>query len=678
MGRPTADFLDTGIEELNALLTRNKEAGIALPKIEGTASSAIVIKGEIGTGKSVLASILASNLHYRKSNGFLLFSVYFSFTQPSSGLYNYINDILDRPPPTKPNSNKDTSQNSIKSSPPRPYPLIVSPKTARRISETDGVAVLHRCLVDNLALLRTPPFASASASQEGDIWKRLREYTENFNRSGEWVIGAKVEDIAPEYLMTSNLSQKADQPVRILPVVFVDPINFFFDYRDSRMTISELFATFRVLKWPLIATLEDVEIAANEPYCQLASYVEFESDAVLELAIRATPYVRRTIEVKKSRNSQPIYGPQAYRIDSRKHSLSNIPSSWQGEKHPGFLIFRSIHWYLSRSRKRYSSEERYYSGMHHFDDILTVGMEPGMEPPLALPPDAFILVRGKKGGHKLSVAFNLLVAGLWDVRRKEEDIKESESTMLLSLGEETSIDVSNIALAWSGTGANTKDNANNIQKIERTKDSLSRDKDEAQEVGEKVIINEWFWKPLDAEVKLTKLIEVTFKPGYLSPEEFLWVVESLAEEYQPSRLLVENTAHLRMRFPELHKETMLFPALSSLTHSKQIMLIVTDVLGDGSDEELSYGLAACADYIVHLEQIQEIKEYADTLEKGMPGRTYRKEQTWFRMLVSNIRGKNYFRVPYAVTVSLRNDQNTLFLVKLGPSMSDNASTNTET
>ncbi len=76
------------------------------------------------------------------------------------------------------------------------------------------------------------------------------------------------------------------------------------------------------------------------------------------------------------------------------------------------------------------------------------------EKPALLPPDAFILVHGKKGGHKLSVAFNILVAGLWDRRKasaENNEIVMSNSVMLLSMGEETRIQVNRIALAVPNT-----------------------------------------------------------------------------------------------------------------------------------------------------------------------------------------------------------------------------------
>src|SRR5437762_661547 len=86
-------FLSTGIPELNDLLTRDVDRGIGVPEdsritcsTSGIASSTLVIEGTTGAGKSVLATVLASNLHLQPYQNAHVVCVYFSFAQSSKDL----------------------------------------------------------------------------------------------------------------------------------------------------------------------------------------------------------------------------------------------------------------------------------------------------------------------------------------------------------------------------------------------------------------------------------------------------------------------------------------------------------------------------------------------------------------------------------------------------------------
>src|SRR5688572_13744056 len=111
MNTNTRSYFDTLIPELNELLTRDPSKGLAVPTLVGAASSTLAIKGSTGCGKSVLATVLAYNLHYQLTSSppaadlaseevVLPFVFYFSFAQPSQGLRIYIDTIL-QPSPTR-------------------------------------------------------------------------------------------------------------------------------------------------------------------------------------------------------------------------------------------------------------------------------------------------------------------------------------------------------------------------------------------------------------------------------------------------------------------------------------------------------------------------------------------------------------------------------------------------
>ena len=627
-------FLNTGLDEFNDLLTGKKDGGIAMPGRGGIRSSSLLIKAPAGARKSVLASFLAYNLHTQpqeeRQSGqpaklILPFVVYFSFAQPAIELRTYIKEII-------------ASEGNVD------FPLILSPTESRMSVDGDGLAALQRCLVDQLTQIIPYTHRNPTKDEEFPTFSRsdLIPLVNKFKESSQWDVG----------LSEADRSAAGDQKGEILPIIVVDPVNHFFDYRDTRATIATLFQTFRILGWPIILTLEDPGAAATEIRRQWASDVEFEADVVLNLSVQTEPYTRRRIEVTKSRHASPRFGIQPYRIEqSRLVRGNSMP--WETSR-PGVMIYKSTHWVISdsRTKKNETPNNAYYSGIARFDRILREGVDQVKE---SLPKDAMILVGGQKGGHKLTLAFNLLVVGLWSY--DERPARDRAGALLLSFGEETGIHVPDIALAYTqdldvnAPGENSgRSNGDNISWIR-----------EPEELNcKKIIIKKWSpGKKVGMNEDLAKeflpLIEITFKPGYLSPEEFLWIVDSMIQHYQPNRVLVDNTAHLRMRFPALAREEMLFPAISSLTQAANVMLIIINVSGEGSDDKLTYGLEAAADYVVDLDRLEDDDQpRLDAVEVAGPNvRTWAQiiGLTWAKLSVRNVRDKNYNKTSYAMTVA---------------------------
>jgi hypothetical protein len=152
------------------------------------------------------------------------------------------------------------------------------------------------------------------------------------------------------------------------------------------------------------------------------------------------------------------------------------------------------------------------------------------------------------------------------------------------------------------------------------------------------------------------LVQQAVKPGYITPDEFLWVVDILIKRHNPTRLLIDNTAHLRIRFPKLHEQTMLVPAISSYTRSLGIMLIVIDVTGEGSNEKLSYGLSAAADFVFEMEALTKEEHGRPQLHAGLGLVRQRMQnsdgdRTWAKLSISNVRGQGHRRWVQAITVA---------------------------
>ena len=658
-------FLDTGDDELNALLTRGTEGnrqGIPLPGPGPIESSILVVKGDTGTGKTVFASNLAFNLHNTASGTgegrILPFCVYFSFGQSAQSVRGII-DALRR---------DGGGGTGI----PVYYPCIVTADLPALELAGQGLPLLRRLLVEALGPLSDPFAPDGGLPDFGSYVNHLKR-----------VSGL---DVAEEEVVGT------DEAPKRLPVVFVDPINYFFDIADTRPTIADLFRLFRTWPWPFVVTLEDPAGAPNSVSAELARAVEFEADTILHLTYESTPYARRYVEVLKSRFAQPIFGRHTFRIDGPSHSLKDvwiIKSKSERSKtddhasdapdvrlksivndqkvfrHPGVLIFRSIHWYNSRSWPRVPPSAhrddvrppRYHTGIVELDYALNgepFALEAHDEPPTPLPLNSSLLVCGAKGGHKLAFAFNLLVAGLWDTRtRVEEDgderVPESESALLVSFGEQGSADPRRVALADSLLSGNPECNS---PKLGRLQEVDRRDSQAAKEVGPKLIVSKW---APEVETTGQKLIEAHFRPGYLGVDEFLWAMEGLVDGYRPSRVLIDSTAHLRTRFPGLYAEPMLFTALSGLVRSRGAMLITIDVTGKGHDKALSYGVAASADYVIELGRLRGkvvvLRDSGDWRERlRQRGVEDPERLNWAKMTLGNVRGKKYGRFAHAVGV----------------------------
>jgi hypothetical protein len=662
-------FLDTGIPHLNDLLTRYRHRGIALPTDGGFASSTTVIKGAAGAGKSVLTSIISYNIHGRpifnqgKNESiptselplpFLPVVIYFSYAQPARGIYRYLAEVLA----TKPSHF---------------LPIILSPKYSLGTPDLGGISALRRSLISSLSPFRILPFEpydrTAIKSKKKQLLNpdslvhkldsKFEHCLNHLTESDIWQLGKERESL--NTALSNGWSNKLPDDAKLVPIVVIDPINFFFDYRDSRSAISDLISTFRTLKWPLIMTLEDSGNSSEGNHRQLTSYVEFEADLVIELTVCSEPHIRRSIEITKSRNMQPRFGKQMYRIEKPDHAFSNIfPKADNSQKgdpncHPGFMIFPSIHWVLSRSYDRNDNPGwTFRSGISELDKVLDKKTT-GESVNRYLPPDASVLIRGEKGGHKLPLSFNILVRGLLD-----RGVDEGPGTvMLICLGEETYMTIPEIPLASSFTSEGDDAQYNNSENIY----FKSKPEDLPAIKQSKVMCHKWeACSHVDDEFS-GRLIEVTFKPGYLTPEEFLWVVGNLVQQHKPNRVMIDNTAHLRMRFPDLFNEKMLFPALSCMAKDKNqpFMLIVTDVTGKGSWEELSYGLAAGADVVIDVAPITK-EEYSDNeaLRKALKSPILKNEEImkvvgekapiWSKISVSNVRGKQYVRKRHALTV----------------------------
>ena len=660
-------FLNTRISAFNELFSRDPRFGIPFPDGDVVPSAITVIKGEAGCGKSVISSVLASNLllqhpvYYKDYTVNLdkkcrILPIYFTFSQPANGIRNYINSFL---------SYTDEAGQWHAPDSKRHHPPILFPKARDRVWSSEGLKVLERQILQVLA-----PFQSEHADTKSTLKDKLERL-----RGTEF------------YNVSCDLDVRSLEECKIVPFIIIDSINYFFNFDDSRTAVASLINSFRLLQWPVLLTLEHTNVEVGGRQSELEYLVGFEADIVLELSQAHEFTARRTMAISKSRLTQPLPGKYQYRIESEGHSLREVPSEltysidWSGpdggravaRHNPGLFIFPSIHKFLSDARDRKKDVVSRKAGIPALDLALGSGTNNGIES------DAFVVVRGDRGRHKLSVAFNLLVAGLWADRRP---------VIMFSLGEELDDGSSRIALAGrtmylpldeEGQPAGevrVRDRECNRDHIRRIIPPSGEPECVLSKAGilanqhpkTKIFISTPEWrdgKKPDLEVESglrPMLVEIELKPGHTSVSEFLWIFENMVHHFEPSRVLFENTAHLAIRFPELSKQPLLFPALNSLARNRNFMLIVHDITGSGSNESLSYGVAASADYVLNLGYYEDFNmELNDsTRDWNEFSRFYAHyEESRIRvdkgavltaMSLNNIRGRNYVNIPMSVGI----------------------------
>ena len=152
-------------------------------------------------------------------------------------------------------------------------------------------------------------------------------------------------------------------------------------------------------------------------------------------------------------------------------------------------------------------------------------------------------------------------------------------------------------------------------------------------MDKKIIINKWGAFIHDEEnkqpVTCRKIVVMSFRPGCISPEQFLQLVENVLEKGEFSRVLFDSTAMIGSRFPLLAAAGLFLPALIRLFKSRNMISIFLNPTGDGSDESLSFGLKNLADYTIDIGGIdRDGKEALDAKQ-------YR------RISIDNTRNRNF-------------------------------------
>ncbi len=481
-------------------------------------------------------------------------------------------------------------------------------------------------------------------------------------------------------------------------VLFIDSLNIS-DENIKREQIWELFQNYKKYNILTFIFLEDYLESCTNKVKQINMDCEFLSDVVIQLSEKyRLNYHTWEIKITKKHYGPQTYGWHQYKICKPGHGLSNL------DKSKGIVVYPSIHRYLSGLRHAippHRKENYVHSGITHLDEIFQG--EKGKITTESMPPDSCIVIRGIKGGHKLPLGLNLLLGGLWKVSADNLVVADKDVLIIL-LDEEANIDIPKAAIAKNShlftsnvidsekyNGIETLDNSNWIKWVNNdgiptdTEECESRKKEckwqdickEVYSSGKKVFFKK-FCARIGEEKEHSKVVVAGFRPGCITPEEFLRITSKLIDPENTlrtgnpdpifSRVLFISTAHLNMRFPLLDSEKLFLPALVDLFKSQRIISIFIDVVGEGSNKNLTYGLSALADYLIHVDEFSKeekskmnirVRNYRDIknkIESNLEDKS--KGYYWSKVQVENVRGKEYLRPYHTMTVRPEEDTET--------------------
>lgn len=208
------------------------------------------------------------------------------------------------------------------------------------------------------------------------------------------------------------------------------------------------------------------------------------------------------------------------------------------------------------------------------------------------------------------------------------------------------------------------ENEDNKTKTRPNFHCTSRFIDLGQNESQKVLFNKWCAYILDNDgnriKKCRKMVIASFRPGCITPEQFIYTISKILDGGNFSRILFNSTAHLGMRYPLLKSDSLFIPSLIDLFKSKNVVSIFIDPKSEGSDKLLSYTLENVADYLIRLKELDMNYEnipYYETI-KNVNGKKESIEKIlkenideckWIELIVENFRGNNYSRSAHAVT-----------------------------
>ena len=200
------------------------------------------------------------------------------------------------------------------------------------------------------------------------------------------------------------------------------------------------------------------------------------------------------------------------------------------------------------------------------------------------------VVSGPPGGHKFALAVNLLLNHeVYDFPSENQKPRK----LIISLAEEGNIKLEDVALHEK------LDNWRNLLKKRSESDNARKSrKDVTGEVlNDSSKINKVISKISFGSEEEEVITVLQIEMGTILPEEVLFIISKyLRDNPQLDSILVDNTDHIRNRFPSLHREQLFTPALVDIIKKSGCYSVFVDICTDATrPDRHSRALSSLAD-----------------------------------------------------------------------------------
>lgn len=378
----------------------------------------------------------------------------------------------------------------------------------------------------------------------------------------------------------------------ILTAVVLDNLNAFSHHALARQRVYQLF---KLLSWAGVLGIYIIEDNPAEEFRLFRTEVEALADIVVRLGWGGGDEYRfKVMEVLKSRCQRNVLGIHPFKI-FRDHANSGGVSRHElllrekDVKRRVFQVFPSLHSQVARMERRRPPSDRNDAvddqGMRFAvsEDLCKLVHKTSTGIGTGLRNDAFVLVQGRSGGHKLAVGMNYIHAKA-----------ETEDALILNMGQPITYEAVADFHSWK------------VQYPGKPHRGLAWE-------NQKLAVDFYGSAKLTSRGLVPSansggVYVLNFDPGFLLPEEFMESVklfltqiayrrqrrQNLLTPHPVRRVLFSSTAHLPHRFPALDRDPLLLTALVRFLKSQEISLMIIGVEGEYRDDRV-LGIGAMAD-----------------------------------------------------------------------------------
>lgn len=445
-----------------------------------------------------------------------------------------------------------------------------------------------------------------------------------------------------------------------LAAIVIDSLNGF---TQEKLHRSDLHQIFKRITWSGLLGIYILESSSESPIEYLQKEIEYLADIVIKLDWIRKDYQYKVMEISKSRNQRHVLGKHPYKI-RRNENLKNDGTNNNDHQDSLFEIYPSIHTQVSRYEKLISPKNNDISTKFSLNpDLNTIVQiqsknEKGastQKEETGIGRDAFIILKGESGGHKLAIGMSYIHCLESEKTDKAEKTDQINASIIINLGQ--TIAYQNVADSKAWIPKENFQHASNLK----------------LPISPKINFDVYY------NSKANRIIFIlNFHSGFLLPEEFIYIITSIIDDIMNTsglffaqikpendddsiefikelnsrkivikRTLFNSAGHLPERYPLLDSNPLFLHAVARIFKKNNIGFMVIAVEGLGKDQQIK-SLSAIADLLISVFRENDPKmpielEKFSTNNNQLTIDDIKKENTSnIRIITSdNITGKDY-------------------------------------